>query len=137
LDPKSQIGIYLGPEIDGPGRKILVYDPNLRRENRYAVHIVRDIVTCETLNVVTGAQSEADLHWGGSILLPVPLEIPPQPKPLEALKGATPLPAQPLHLALPHMEAPNHHETIGPGFGAHEEQRNIPIRAEGTDHRSL
>jgi hypothetical protein len=45
LDPKSQLGIYLGPETNGPGHKVLVLDPTLKGRNKYAVHIVRDIVT--------------------------------------------------------------------------------------------
>jgi hypothetical protein len=51
----SQLGIYLGPEVNGPGHMIMVHDPSMRGVNQYAVHIVRDIVTYKNLNVVTGA----------------------------------------------------------------------------------
>jgi Transposase and inactivated derivatives len=94
LDPKSQVGIYLGPQLDGPGYKVLVYDPELKARHKYAVHIVRDMVTYEDLTVVTGAQDVSQLHWGGEIPLPTPLLEAHEPQPLEQLTG------EPLPIAL-------------------------------------
>jgi len=104
LDPKSQPGLYLGPEVHGPGYKVLVWDPDLKKENKYAVHIVRDIVCFENLPAVTGAQDVSELHWGGHIPLPKPQSIPETPEQLESLTGV-PSPVQPLHLSLPEWTA--------------------------------
>ncbi len=79
LDPKSQIGIYLHPEVSGPGHKIMVFDPNLKGENRYAVHIVRDVVTFESWTNVAGVQDYAKLHWGGQFHCPHPMHCPISP----------------------------------------------------------
>jgi len=79
LDPKSQVGIYLGPEQQGPGYKVLTYNPQLKRD-KYQVHIVRDMVTFETLKAVTGARDESQLHWGGGIShYQTPIRWPPTP----------------------------------------------------------
>jgi transposase InsO family protein len=100
LDPKSQLGIFLGPEPKGHGYKVLVYDKNLKAQNRYQVHIVRDIVCFENLTVVTGAQDNSQLHWGGDIPLPTPQQVEVGHEPPEPLTG---VPAQPLavRFALP------------------------------------
>jgi hypothetical protein len=87
------------------------------------VHIVRDVVTFEKLNVVTGAQDNAALHWGGSIPLPTPHEVDETPEPLEALTGE-PLPAEPQHLALDHRRPSGH------GLGAPIEHRDVIPMAE-------
>jgi hypothetical protein len=63
LDPKSQVGIYLGFETHGLGYKVLVYRPELKRD-KYQVHIFSDIVCYESLTHVTGAQDESKFHWG-------------------------------------------------------------------------
>ena len=70
LDPKSQLGIYLGPVTDGPGHKVLCYTPKARRVLPYAVAIFRDVVTFENLMDVCGVQDSSTLQWGGSIPLP-------------------------------------------------------------------
>lgn len=70
LDPKSEIGIYLGPVHDGPGHKVLVYQPHANRKFPYAVHIFRDIVTFENLTDSCGVQDSSALRWGGNIPLP-------------------------------------------------------------------
>ena len=74
LDPKSIPGIYLGPELNGPGYRVLVYKPEYKRAHKYAVQVFRDIVCFENLHVVTGARTISDLHWGGPIALPTPVE---------------------------------------------------------------
>ena len=71
LDPKSQIGIYLGPVTDGPGHKVLCYTPKAKRALPYAVYIFRDVVTFENLMDVCGVQDSSTLQWGGSIPLPI------------------------------------------------------------------
>ena len=43
LDPKGQIGIYLGPEVNGPGYIVLVFDPELKRKFKYAIHTTQNI----------------------------------------------------------------------------------------------
>jgi Reverse transcriptase (RNA-dependent DNA polymerase) len=126
LDPKSQVGIFLGPEVNGPGYKVLVYDPNLKRANKYAVHVVRDMFTFETLTAVTGAQETSDLYWRGSIPLPRPRSVAAAPEPLEALTGVPQPPVQPLHLALPHVEAPALRAAIGPVIA--EDEASDPRR---------
>jgi hypothetical protein len=92
LDPKSQLGIFLGPEQKGPGYKVLVYNKNLK-SIRYQVHIVRDIVCYENLTIVTGAQDNSQLHWGGDIPLPTPQQVEVGHEPPEPLTG---VPAEPL-----------------------------------------
>jgi hypothetical protein len=71
LDPKSQQGIFLGPETDGLGYKVLTYNEKLKRD-KYQVRIFRDIVTFEALKSVCGVQDESQLFWGGGIDLPEP-----------------------------------------------------------------
>jgi len=80
LDPKSQVGIYLGPDGEGLKCKVLVYNPELRRQIQYAVHTVRDIVTYESLPAMTGVSDVAQLHWGGEIPLPKPAYLPDVPE---------------------------------------------------------
>ncbi len=133
LDPKSQIGIYLGPEVMGSGHKVLIYNPNFKRENKYAVHIVRDVVTFENLTVVTGAQDQSSLHWGGSIPLPKPREVRGRAEPMEALTGEPPLLALPMHPATP-MEADDHRGAHSPGLGPRDERTVLTV-AEGEVHR--
>jgi hypothetical protein len=87
LDPKSQIGIFLGPESNGPGFKVLTYNPTLKRD-KYQVRIFRDIVCYEDLQSTTGVQETHELHWGGHIPMPQnpePVEMPAAPK--EPLTG--------------------------------------------------
>ena len=75
LDPKSEVGIYLGPATDGPGHKVLIYNPgNKRTRTPYKVQIHRDIVTMETstdLCTCGSAQGQTGAaRWGGQIGLP-------------------------------------------------------------------
>jgi hypothetical protein len=91
LDPKSQQGIFLGPEPNGPGYKVLTYNEKLKRD-KYQVRIFRDIVTFETLKSVCGVQDESQLFWGGGIDLPEPQEVEDDPPELESLTG---VPEQP------------------------------------------
>jgi transposase InsO family protein len=86
LDPKSELGIFLGPEPKGPGYKVLVYDKKLQGM-RYQVHIVRDIVCFENLTAVTGVQDNSQLHWGGDIPLPTPQPVLEGAQPPESLTG--------------------------------------------------
>jgi hypothetical protein len=86
LEPKYQIGIFLGPELEGPGYKILTFNDKLKRD-KYQVRIYRDIVTFESLPKVTGMQDESQLHWGGHINLPEGEEVAPEPAELEPLTG--------------------------------------------------
>jgi hypothetical protein len=87
LDPKSELGIYLGPSQDGPGHKVLTYQPHLKIKNKYKVHIYRDIVTFERLTDVCGVQtsSPGDLRWGGDI--PLPASSPALSQPGEPMTG--------------------------------------------------
>ena len=50
LDPKSELGVYLGPETRGPGCKVLVHRPN-HKYAKYSVAIRRDVVTFEAPTV--------------------------------------------------------------------------------------
>jgi hypothetical protein len=86
LEPKYQIGIFLGPELEGPCYKVLTYNEKLKRD-KYQVRIFRDIVTFESLPKVTGMQDESQLHWGGHIDLPEGEEVAPDPAELEPLTG--------------------------------------------------
>jgi hypothetical protein len=86
LEPKYQIGIFLGPELEGPCYKVLTYNEKLKRD-KYQVRIFRDIVTFESLPKVTGMQDESQLHWGGHIDLPEGEEVAPEPAELEPLTG--------------------------------------------------
>jgi hypothetical protein len=86
LEPKYQLGIYLGPETEGPCYKVLTYNDKLKRD-KYQVRIFRDIVTFESLPKVTGVQDESQLHWGGHIDLPEGEEIDPAQPELEPLTG--------------------------------------------------
>jgi hypothetical protein len=45
------------------------------KKDKYQVRIFRDIICYEKLTVVTGAQDESQLHWGGHIPLPEGEEI--------------------------------------------------------------
>jgi Reverse transcriptase (RNA-dependent DNA polymerase)/gag-polypeptide of LTR copia-type/GAG-pre-integrase domain len=74
LDPKSVPGIYLGPEFSGPGYRVFVYKADYKRANKYVVQVFRDLVCYENLKAVTGANHITDLHWGGHIPLPTPIE---------------------------------------------------------------
>jgi len=78
LDPKSIPGIYLGPELNGPGYRVLVYKPEYKRAMKYAVHVFRDIVCFESLKAVTGTDNHMELHWGGHIPLPSVLTSGPE-----------------------------------------------------------
>jgi hypothetical protein len=103
LDPKSQQGIFLGPETDGPGYKVLTYNEKLKRD-KYQVRIFRDIVTFEALKSVCGVQDESQLFWGGGIDLPEPLEVEDDPPELESLTGVPEQPAiqaAPMQLVVP------------------------------------
>ena len=90
LDPRSLVGIYLGPAADGPGCLVLIYNPQLKRQLRYAVYTCRDVVTYERLPAVTGTADPAALHWGGPIPLPAPTPAPVVPEQLESLTGGPP-----------------------------------------------
>ena len=50
LDPKSELGVYLGPETKGPGCKILVHRPT-HKYAKYSVAVRRDVVTYEAPSV--------------------------------------------------------------------------------------
>ena len=76
LAPKSVPGIYLGPELNGPGYRVLVYKPEYKRACKYNVEIFRDIVCLEEGNTIMGASDVIKLHWGGHIELPKPVEVP-------------------------------------------------------------
>jgi hypothetical protein len=69
LDPKSQQGIFLGPEVNGPGYKVLTYNEKLKRD-KYQVRIFRDIVTYESLKSVTGVHDESQLFGGVALICP-------------------------------------------------------------------
>jgi transposase InsO family protein len=87
LSPKSQVGIFLGPESRGPGYKVLTYNPELKRD-KYQVRIFRDIVCFEDLKSTTGVQESSELHWGGNIPMPRnPEPEAPAPPELESLTG--------------------------------------------------
>jgi transposase InsO family protein len=95
LSPKSQIGIFLGPESQGPGYKVLTYNPELQRD-KYQVRIFRDIVCFEDLKATSGVQESSELHWGGNIPMPRnPEPEAPAPPELESLTGVpeAPLPS--------------------------------------------
>jgi transposase InsO family protein len=101
LDPKSQQGIFLGPETNGPGYKVLTYNEKLKRD-KYQVRIFRDIVTFEELKAVTGVQDESQLFWGGNIELPEPQEVEDGPLEHESLTGVPEQPTVPqLQLVVP------------------------------------
>jgi hypothetical protein len=100
LEPKYQLGIFLGPETEGPGYKVLTYNEKLKRD-KYQVRIFRDIVTFENLKAVTGAHDESQLHWGGHIDLPEGEEVDPALPELEPLTGVPELQAP-----LPENSAP-------------------------------
>jgi hypothetical protein len=106
LEPKYQLGIFLGPEQDGPGYKVLTFNDKLKRD-KYQVRIFRDIICYENLTAVTGVQDEAVLHWGGHINLPQGEEIIPPPPELEPLTGVPEPPADPgLQIQAPGGELP-------------------------------
>jgi transposase InsO family protein len=106
LEPKYQLGIFLGPEQDGPGYKVLTFNDKLKRD-KYQVRIFRDIICYENLTAVTGVQDEAVLHWGGHINLPQGEEINPPPPELEPLTGVPEPPADPgLQIQAPGGELP-------------------------------
>jgi transposase InsO family protein len=94
LEPKCQLGIFLDPEQDGPGYKVLTFNDKLNRD-KYQVRIFRDIICYENLTVVTGVHDEDVLHWGGHINLPHGEEIIPPPPELEPLTGVPEPPADP------------------------------------------
>jgi hypothetical protein len=76
----------LGPELEGPGYKVLAYNEKLKRD-KYQVRVFRDIVTFESLPKVTGMQDESQLQWGGHINLPEGEEVAPEQAELEPLIG--------------------------------------------------
>jgi GAG-pre-integrase domain/Integrase core domain len=84
LDPKSEPGIYLGPDPKGAGCKVLVWRPHYKSKVKYAVLTVRDVVTFETPDVLGAAQA-TDLHWGGDIPLPSARPLPHYHQPQEGL----------------------------------------------------
>ena len=69
LDPKSDLGIYLGPANDGPGCQVLRFRPELKHK-RYSVQVFRDVVTFEHLHDVCH-NLPSSYRWGGEIPLPV------------------------------------------------------------------
>jgi hypothetical protein len=123
LDPKSQQGIFLGPEPNGPGYKILTYNEKLKRD-KYQVRIFRDIVTYETLKSVCGVHDESQLFWGGNIDLPEPQEVEDGPLELEPLTGVPELP----------VAIPQHQLVVPPqlvGAGERVAQGSEVLRLEG------
>ena len=68
LNPKSLVGIYLGPELNGPGYQVLV-SANGKGKNAYAVRTFRDIVTYESLKDCCGVHDVANMKWAGIIPL--------------------------------------------------------------------
>ena len=69
LDPKSQLGMYMGPSKDGPGCRVLLWKSNLKYP-KYAVVHARDVVAVESLKDCTGAQKSCEIQWGGDIPCP-------------------------------------------------------------------
>jgi transposase InsO family protein len=111
LDPKSQVGIFLGPETDGPGYKVLTYNPDLKRD-KYQVRIFRDIVCYEDLKSVSGVQEISELHWGGHIPMPRnPDPVEHQPPELEPLTG---VPEPSIRTIMPQFQPPPMVQGIGP-----------------------
>jgi hypothetical protein len=111
LDPKSQVGIFLGPETDGPGYKVLTYNPDLKRD-KYQVRIFRDIVCYEDLKSVSGVQEISELHWGGHIPMPQnPEPVEHQPPELEPLTG---VPEPSIRTIVPQLQPPPMVQGIGP-----------------------
>jgi hypothetical protein len=101
LDPKSQQGIFLGPETNGPGYKVLTYNEKIKRD-KYQVRIFRDIVTFQELKAVNGVHDESQLFWGGNIELPEPHEVEDGPLEHESLTGVPEQPTVPqLQLVVP------------------------------------
>jgi hypothetical protein len=76
LEPKYQIGINMGPKLEGPRYKVLTYNERLKRD-KYQVRIFRDTVTFESLPKVTCMHGESQLHRGGHIDLPEGEEVAP------------------------------------------------------------
>ena len=108
LEPKSVPGIYLGPELNGPGYRVLVYKPEYKSPCKYAVQTCRDIVCMEEVQTVKGASEVTALHWGGHIPLPQPVEVPelePEKESEISVFGARPL----------HAETSNWHEKLTKG----------------------
>ena len=73
MDPKSEIGIYLGPAKDGPGYLVLRYRPDLKRSLKYSVGVYRDVVTYELLTDACKTMPVSAARWGGDLALPAPL----------------------------------------------------------------
>ena len=92
LTPKSQLGIYLGPEIKGPGYQVLTFDGS-----KYSVRTFRDIVTFESLTDCCGVQDSARLRWGGSI--PLPDQRPVSQRTVASNSGENPTPIPRISLA--------------------------------------
>ena len=138
LDPKSEIGIYLGPCCDGPGHKVLMYTPG-KRTQQYTVRICRDIVTYEQLVDVCDAQMPSVLRWGGPIPLPAapraPVPVQPEVEQESVLRPLTVdqlqwllLPAPPVTTNSPGPPLPQLPAgTTGPGMDAvHQGTNSLP-----------
>lgn len=102
LDWKSVLGIYLGPEVNSAGCKVLVYDPQKKGDARYKLHIVRDVVTYESLSDTVGVQDHAKLYWGGKIPFPTPTEVPQVVEPQPMSGHIEPPPIEAFALPAPH-----------------------------------
>ena len=68
LQPKSELGIYLGPATDGPGVQVLVYRPEYKQTSKFAIKVFRDVVILE-------------MPHSGNSLAPLLKEIPEIPIP--------------------------------------------------------
>ncbi len=121
LDWKSMLGVYLGPELQGSGCKVLVYDPSRSGANKYMVHVVRDVVTYESLKDTVGVQDYTNLYWGGKIPYPTPVEL-AQEHEEEPMTGQLE-PIDPLTLPLLMMRSRDRAKQVGANL--HDETRNI------------
>jgi hypothetical protein len=86
LEPKYQLGMFLGPEHDGHGYKGLTCNPKLQKDKDH-VRVFRDIICCEKLFAVTGVQDESQLNRSGHTPLPEGEVIELPPPELEPLTG--------------------------------------------------
>ena len=106
LDPKSELGIYLGPANDGAGHQVLRYRPDLKGPNKYSVQIFRDVVTYENLSEICHSRLAGDARWGGDIALPQPVAVEGEDDSDPSLQPLTPSSLQHLLSARADVPAP-------------------------------
>ena len=70
LDPKSELGMHLGPCTNGPGALVLVHRPEYQGPQKYTVKTVRDMVTYETIKDCASQSSYQ--FWNGKFLSKLP-----------------------------------------------------------------